>query len=248
MQYNTQERYRKALKQFLDSKKSLENFCNEDLKNKKQIQKLKSGFKLFNSDKNLIEILNIKEKYKDKYAKQPEEQFKLRKAECAINRLKNERLKIAYRLQIISGLRISELANLERKDIIFKKGRLYINVVNGKYNKDRIVKCLPDKFVLDKLIGLDNRENGKLFYNKQYMIDEAREINFHPHDLRKTFAQIFYYNNPVSVEESKDQLREQLGHVKNSNTYLKYINRDINLVNTRFHGKKNLKKLLDFYD
>lgn len=243
----TDERYFYELKRFIKSGKSIDDFINENVKDKKQLSKLLCGLKLIDFD-NKYNILKHVESYfttKSKYYKLPEEQFKLRNIENAINRLKNKRLKIAYRLAIISGLRLSEISKLTINDIEVdtNDNRLTINVASGKGNKNRKVKCLPDKYILDALIDLEPRKNGKLFYCKKYLMDKGRALGFHMHDLRKTFANIKYYNNisdNVVVE-----LQEDLGHCLNTKTYLKYLNRDINLNNTRWDNMKPLENERD---
>lgn len=222
MKNETEKRYIREVKRYSNSDKNI--------KDKKQLSKLKNGLKLLNLENEIdIDETNI-----NKYKKEKEEQFRLRNILNAINRLKNKRLKLAFRLQIISGLRVSELSRLTVNDISFDEAnnRLIIAVIDGKGGKDRTVNCLSDKWVLETLIDLGERKNNKLFYSAKYLIDKANKLFFHTHDLRKTFSQIFYFNNysKLAVEE----LQEQLGHNKGSKTYLTYINRDINFTGTKY--------------
>ena len=56
-------------------------------------------------------------KIRPKFRKSNEPPLQLKKLENTINKLKSKRLKLGYRLQEISGLRVSEIADLEERDI-----------------------------------------------------------------------------------------------------------------------------------
>jgi integrase len=239
----TEKRYVRELKRFLNSGKTLEEFIKEDIKDKKQLSKLKCGLKLINDNdftekREFIKKIDNLFKKKPKYYKNKEEQFKVRNKENAINRMKNKRIKLAFRLEEISGLRVSEISKLTFDNISLDKedNKLIINVIDGKYGKNRTVKCLYDKWVFDTLLDLGERKNGKLFYCEKYLMDNARKLGFHTHDLRKTFANIKYYNNLSN--NSIEEIQKDLGHNLNSKTYLKYLNRDVNLYNTRWDNMK----------
>jgi len=236
----TGKRYYFELKKFLNSNKDLETFINENVKDRKQLSKLNCGLKLLNDDtegkREALKIIKemFKKNKKPRYQKKAEEQLKVRNVESSINRLKNKRLKIAFRLQLISGLRIEELENLTFDNIkVDEENRLIISVLDGKYGKDRKVRCLPDNWVYDNLIDLEERKNGKLFYSKYYMAHEARKrCNIHTHDLRKTFAHNKFYNN--LSDNAVEEIQDDLGHNHNTLTYKKYTNRDINTTNTKW--------------
>lgn len=233
----TQERYVIELKRFLKTGKDIFDYIEKNVKDKKELSKLHCGLKLIDfEDKREIlrKVKNMFDK-KPKYIKEPEPQLKVRNLENSINRMKNKRLKLAFRLQEIGGLRVQELSNLTIDDISINKDtdRIIISVKNGKGGKDRTVKCLYDKWVLDNLIQLEPRKNEKLFYSSGYMATQARKIcNFHTHDLRKVFAHNKFHNN--TAHNAVEELQQDLGHNENTRTYLKYLGRDINTVNTRW--------------
>lgn len=241
-----------AFKKFFDS---VDDFSGEEpevylrnLKDKKQVSNLKMSFELlFENDlirddeinNNILEKIEAEHEKKTRHQKQPEPQFKLRNAECSINRLKNKRLKLGYRLQIISGLRVAELADLEQEDITIKNDKqICIQVRNGKGGYERHVECFLDKWVLDNILEIEPRKNNKLFYGEGYLKNTAKSLGFHTHDLRKTFANIFYYNCADDRETTVKELQRQLGHKVGSKTYLKYINRDVNLYHTKWSKMK----------
>lgn len=224
---------------------SLKIYLENNIKNRKEVSNLKNAIKLLQSrgviedEGYLSEIYKI-HKLKPKHHRISEEQFKLLNTQNAINRMKNKRLKIAYRLQLISGLRISEISSLTSDDIeIDENNRLYIHVRHGKGDKYRLVECLPDVWVSEELKQLEERKE-KLFYTKKYMMDIATKLNFHTHDLRKCYASIVFYN---TIYNSVEKVQQSLGHSLGTRTYLKYITRDISFYQTRYHGKKNLTKL-----
>jgi integrase len=82
-----------------------------------------------------------------------------------INGLKNERVKLAFRLQEVSGLRISEISNLTRNDIEVAEDKIYVTVRNGKGGKSRRVDIIKDKYLLKNLPELEEKK-GILFYKE----------------------------------------------------------------------------------
>ncbi len=145
-----------------------------------------------------------------------------------INALKNEKLKIAYRLQYQSGLRISEIADLRKEDIVLNHdGSMTIIVREGKGGHSRVVDVIVDKYIFNKLTAmvttLDNRE--KLFYSANYMKKKAVEYGIKTHDLRRLNSKIRYREERKKGEGRRDARRKvqnQLGHVKPriTNAYL----------------------------
>ena len=240
MNDKTKKRYAMALESALNSKLSFDDYV-ESLKDKHQINKLKSGIKnndhLLESEKiKLIEVINGFNK--QKYKKNNEEQFKLKTALNRINLLKSKRLKLSFRFQLISGLRISELSNLEFKDIFLKDNEYYVNVRQGKGNKDRTVKLLKDDYAINNILELDTNNNNKVFCSVDYLQKQAKLLGFHTHDLRKAYSQITYYNDYDNPKKAIKNLQNNLGHCEKSSTYKKYLGRDINLTGTKFDLNK----------
>jgi integrase len=248
----TELNYFYAFKRFFDS---VDDFTGEEpelylknLKDRKQVSNLKKSFefllenKLIRDDEvnnNVLEQIKKEQERKPKHKKRPEPQFKLRNAECSINHLKNKRLKLGYRLQIISGLRVAELADLEPEDISIKDNKqICIRVKSGKGGNERHIVCFEDEWVLDNILEIEPRKNNKLFYSESYLKNSANRLGFHTHDLRKVFSNIFYYNCADDKYTTVRNLQRQLGHKIDSKTYLKYINRDINLYHTKWSKMK----------
>ncbi len=170
-----------------------------------------------------------------KTKKKKESELQLRFVWRRINAIRDTRKKLAFRLQLISGLRIKEIEGLKPDDIIKdSENRLIIHVNNGKGGKSRTIKTIPDKYIFANIEGLKPLNDGRLFFKESTMIKEADKLGFHTHDLRKVFAQYVYNNYCATEKERIELLQRLLGHEVGSRTYLKYINRKINTYGTRF--------------
>lgn len=234
----TERRYYYQFQSFLNSGKDFEKYIKN--LDRKELSKFKNSLKLLKL-KNLDYYLEICEKQKKeakKYIKKTEDTLNIKKIEMNINRLKSKRLKLGFRLQEISGLRVAEIANLTQKDILISKsGKIKVNVINGKYGSNRTVDCFYDKWVYDELLKLKPKSNGKLFCSKEYIMNTANKLNFHTHELRKVFAHSFFYNCLESKEKTLKLLAQQMGHSDIKDCYV-YINRDINTYNSKIEKVK----------
>ncbi|KAB3535646.1 phage integrase family protein [Alkaliphilus pronyensis] len=149
--------------------------------------------------------------------------------ERKINGLRNEKLKYALRLQLKSGLRIKEIADVKKEDISFDGDKTIIHVQQGKGNKKRIVETIEDKYLVDKLKGWASKhEDGeKLFYSRNYLRKKATELGIPTHDLRRINAQKRFQKELDTGKdraEAKATVKKQLGHekIKTTNIYLRY--------------------------
>jgi len=212
------------------------------LKNRTQVSKLKNALKHFDHDnylehKEYLDKIHLsKWKAKRKY----HETFMLDSTLKRINNIRNMKLKIAYRLMLLTGIRVQELSNVKKGDIVFEKKTKRkngkesygITIKRGKGGKARSIFGIKDDYVQKNLKELLNNLNDddKVFYSANYMQQTASKYGFHCHQLRRAFAQIafFYFNCDVET------LQLFLGHVKNTKTYLKYINYPVSLYGTRF--------------
>jgi integrase len=246
----TKKRYLNQLNNFKKSDADIDSYIRS--LDRKSLSKFKRSLEILKAEKmdqkftNEIDFLINKcleeRKNTKKYHKNKKEPLKLKNVENSINRMKNIRNKLAFRLQMISGLRIAELSNIEFNNIrVTKEGRLLINVINGKYSKDRLINCLPDKWVLDNLIELKPKNNGKMFNSKEYLMKLANRLNFQSHDLRKVYARGFYYNSLESPEDTLKLLAENMGHKDIKETFV-YLNREINEYNSKIEKVKPFTK------
>jgi integrase len=227
----------------IDTDKLLE--YAKTLKNRNRVSKLKSACKIvLKNTRTTVFFIELKEIHesKPKFRRRRHKTFKLATAVRKINNIKNKKLQIAYKLMLLTGLRVDEAANITKKDIEFEKGtkrknsklEYVINVIGGKGGKDRSLYGIQDDYLIRELQKLVEplNDSDKIFFSANYMQKVAKKNGFHCHQLRRAFAQIVYYNYDVEL----DTLLELLGHAKETSTYKKYINYPVNFYGTRWHN------------
>lgn len=144
-----------------------------------------------------------------------------------INAIRNEKLKLAFRLQHKSGLRVKEISDLTKDDIFFNEnGEIHINVRCGKGRKSRQVNVLSDEYLYKHLKKFTEKSDGtKLFYSRSYLKQKAAEYGFESHDLRRHNAKNRLkseISNGKSLKDAKKTVQKELGHgkVTTTNIYL----------------------------
>lgn len=137
-----------------------------------------------------------------------------------INALHNQRLKLALRIQVASGLRIFEVANLLPADFEFQTaGKISITVREGKGGKMRKVDC-EDAWLsenLKKYIAAWDKNETVLFYKESYLKKKAGELGILTHDLRRLNAKQRYREKKEEGEshrEARRAVQKQLGHAQ----------------------------------
>ena len=106
-----------------------------------------------------------------------------------VNQIRDPRLRYAYRLAMISGLRVSELAALEASDLEFKDSSIFVNVKHGKGGKNGLIECLNDSYLYQRLQEYTNdHPEGNLFYSESHMRNKAKKLHLECHDFRRIFA------------------------------------------------------------
>jgi len=116
---------------------------------------------------------------------------------------------------LATGLRVSEVANLRRKDVFQNEGAVFLKVRHGKGKKERIVPVI-DALVARELLSLPTEGFGVTPGTlKAYAHDikKAIGIDFHSHRLRHTFAtRLLAQGVPLDV------VQKVLGHSNISTT------------------------------
>ncbi|MFV0518271.1 MAG: tyrosine-type recombinase/integrase [Aminipila sp.] len=146
-----------------------------------------------------------------------------------INAIRDTKLKLALRLQKQSGLRVSEVSDLTKHDIIFDEPSrsITLKVRNGKGGKARTVNVMRDDYLYDGLIvfiePLDEQE--KIFYSSDYLIKKAGEYNIKTHDLRRINSRQRFrgeLDEGATRREARTEVANELGHSlpKITNVYL----------------------------
>lgn len=179
-------------------------------------------------EREFLEISHRKRNYSKKSAKV----IYLKPTQRKINQISNDRLRYAYRLALISGLRVSELADLEAKDIICNQetGKISVRVRKGKGGHGGVIECAEDMYLLQRLPEfLGKHPTGKVFYSEAYMREQARQLHMECHDLRRIFA-IQTRNElkkDMKVDKANDIVQQKLRHVRFSTTKRYLFNRKL---------------------
>lgn len=125
-----------------------------------------------------------------------------------VNQIRNKKIKLAYRLGMVSGLRVSELAALKFGDVKFgEDGIITLHVRHGKGNKAGNVTCMKDDYVFRELkayIQEHGTETEKLFYSAKYMQEKASKLGLECHDFRRMYAHL--HKKKLKKEEGMSNL------------------------------------------
>lgn len=149
-----------------------------------------------------------------------------------INRLNNEKLKLAFRLQYRSGLRIGEIAELDKdRDIIFDDiGKITLRVRLGKGRKSRTVEVVDDPYLYSRLKAhIEGLNEGEaIFYSESYLKKKAFEYGIRTHDLRRINSRQ-RFRSKIEEGSTKRAARRavgsQLGHDDPATTSI-YLGRE----------------------
>jgi integrase len=218
------------------------------LGSKNQVSAAKNGLKYLQMVNNHLQMPSDAQfteisKHKRNYVKSRGKTVDFDLMQRKVNSLKNKKLKLAYRLASISGLRVSELADLEAKDIKFlENGVISVSVQHGKGDKSGQVDCLEDKYVYDNLkVFCQENENGKLFYSESYMREKANDLGIEMHDFRRAYAKLKKMDcmaAGATAYEANGAVKEGLRHSRFSTTKRYLYGRKI-VTNKKIEKKAN---------
>ena len=174
---------------------------------------------------------------KRNFSKKPRKVIYLQPTLRSINQISNEKLKYAYRLALVSGLRVSKLADLEPEDISFENGAIIVRVRHGKGGHGGVIRCREDAYLyehLQKYVQEAVREptqTGKLFYGEAKMRKEALRLGFECHDLRRIYAILTRreLGKQMPVKEADRIVQQNLRHVRFSTTKRYLYNRKLKM-------------------
>lgn len=229
---NTAKRYFSAVNNLFKNLQfdSLDQIRQEDiesriggLKTKNEVSAAKNGLNsLYEMDPTLPlpekEYFQGVSKKKRNIRKNKGEKVYLDTIRRKVNQIQNDKLKLAYRLAMVSGARVSELADLEKQNIVFQDGEITVNIIDGKGGKDRVVKCSPDPYVYEKLQEYlkDYDPEDNIFYSESYMREKAWELDLEMHDFRRIFAVLerkrLMKEEGLTAYEANGAIMERLGH------------------------------------
>ena len=172
---------------------------------------------LSNTNKERIEMLE-KNLHK-KYRKLKEVDFKV--IDNKIKHIRNKKLKLSYQVMAEIALRVSEVAQIQKKDCISKEDTIMLCFIGLRGNKEEVVLKRSNNeklfFDLQELIKKTN-DNNKVFYSANYLQQKAKALGFTCSDLRRASAKIEYKKT-----KSKKAVQKKLRHknIKATNTCLK---------------------------
>lgn len=175
------------------------------------------------------EFRNISIK-KRNFSRRPKKVIYLKPTQRKINQIRDERLRYAYRLAMVSGLRVFELADLEADDITFDGEKIFVNVRNGKGGHGGVIECRSDTYLTEKLPEfLKKHPDGKIFYSTKHMKNFANHLGIECHDCRRIFA-IELRNElkkEMPVTEANKIVQQQMRHSRFSTTKRYLFNRKL---------------------
>lgn len=169
--------------------------------------------------KDMKKISELEQKTHKKYRKRKEVNYQ--EILKSINNQKNEKLKLSFLTMLNTGLRVSELAQNTPQSCQKTNNEIIFNFI-GKGGKKETVTLLKsdNKELFEKLVNYIEKVdvNKKLFYSAIYLQENAKNLGFKCHDLRRIYAQLKYKET-----RDKNEVRKKLRHVniKTTNIYLK---------------------------
>lgn len=164
-------------------------------------------------------------------SKRPKKTIYLMPVNRKINQIQDDRLRYAYRLAEVSGLRVSELADLEPKNFTFDGDKIFVEVKGGKGGHGGIIECNEDKYLSERLPEFLQQygPTDKIFYSESYMRECAGKLGMECHDLRRIYA-IRTRNKlkkVMPVEQANAEVQMRLRHVRFSTTKRYLFNRKL---------------------
>lgn len=229
---------------FIINKKEINNKNLNDylvnIKNKTELSRavnviriLKEFEETFNcfSSSELKEIISEKSNNRHR----PYDPYSLSEVKRKINTIRDKKYKLGFRLMIVSGLRVFELSELKKQDIIFNSDKtITLKVLNGKGGKAAEIKCLKDDYLYKELQEFleDKLEEEKVFYSKIAMQKKALRLRFKCHDLRRAYSKLVEkeiqentkdFPEDEQKEILEEELKEAMRHSKIDTSY-SYIN------------------------
>lgn len=161
--------------------------------------------------------------------------------ESKVMRLRNTKLKLAFLLMVVSGLRVSEVAALTREDITVTAEGITVNVLHGKGDKAGHVDCLRSAYLerhLPKYL-LQLPDGEKPFYAAKTMKNKALALGLECHDFRRIAAIRFRKEqmqqrrktvlDAPTVPEINEATKEFLRHERFSTTKRYLYNRKLHV-------------------
>lgn len=144
---------------------------------------------------------------------------------------KEKHISLGFKLIFDTGIRISELVNLKKENFVDINNKAFLNIENGKRDKQRIVPIFSSAIIEELLQYMEGIYKGKIFnYSErayQLYAEEFTEkfhIHFTTHMARHTFA-----TEKINEGMRIDILQKILGH-SDIRTTMMYAKTDENQI------------------
>lgn len=181
----------------------------------------------FPSEENLKDIIKDKKKNNRK----PTKERNLKDIENKVNRVRKKDYRVAYKLMLETGLRVHEVAALQKEDFKIEKNKIQIDLREAKGSKLSSIE-LENKYLaknINELI-LEKENVKKIFPTDINLKIQAKKTGIQCHDLRrcyakKTFKELKKENN---YYDALDKTKEKLRHSKKDTTKI-YLRSNIKL-------------------
>jgi integrase len=168
--------------------------------------------------------------HKRNYKKRVFAPLEIATVERKVNALRDQKLKLAYRLMLASGARVAEVAELKPENIIVTDKLFQLEIINGKGGKDRTVIPLEDAYLKRELAGYlpECAADKPVFYSASHMKNMALELGIECHDLRRAFAQRYRAEcrETMDAYAANGAVMKAMGHNRFRVTR-RYLNRKI---------------------
>ena len=231
----------------------------QSIRTKNKFSALKNGLKNLHEFDSRLQLPDEKmmsdmARHKRNWVKSKNKRVDVDTIKRKVNVCNDPKLKYAFRLAMVSGLRVAELADLEADDLKFNDSdqTIWVNVKNGKGGKGRVSNCLEDNYLYQHLQEyVKNVPSGeKLFYSESTMRRYAWKHGMEMHDFRRIFANLLkrkLESEGLGKEKIKEEVQNRLGHARFSNTKRYLYGRKIIIKNKwkspEFYSESNMKYL-----
>lgn len=195
-------------------------------KTKNEVSAAKNGLKYFKEYFQITKIpgdtfyREVSQKKRNRSVK-PKKEIPLDEVKRKTNQIKDVKYKYAYRLAMVSGLRVSELADVSADKLRFQDGTIYVHVTNGKGGSNGVVECMQDKYLYERLqeYASENPE-GPLFYSESTLRKKAWKLGMECHDFRRIFSITLReeLKKKMPVEEANQIVQDRMRHKRFSTT------------------------------
>ena len=128
---------------------------------------------------------------------------------------------MSFQTIIVTGLRVSELAQLGPDNCTIADGSITFNFIGkGGVSGSAAISSLENPQLCERLKQLieDTPKDKKVFYSAAYLQAKAKELGFGCHDLRRAYAKLEYRKC-----RNKAEVQRKLRHsnLKTTNIYLR---------------------------